>query len=149
MRYYSFTNFMLSSIQQGIQPAHCVADMFIKYSDESRQRATLLDWATNHKTMICLNGGNAAGIRETYAQLETFGEALHLPFCNFHEDEQSLDSTMTCCGIVVPEYLYTAAGILRAPTASAGLAELSAAGIQLDGVEYQFAVFLNQFGLAK
>lgn len=149
MRYYSFTNFMLSSIQQGIQPAHCIADTFIKYADESRQRAVLLDWATNHKTMICLNGGNAAGIREIYAQLEQYGEALHLPYCKFHEDEQSLDATMTCCGIVVPEYLYESAAIIRGASSGAGLPDLTAAGFQLNGVEYQFAVFLNQFGLAK
>jgi hypothetical protein len=148
MRYYSFANFMLSSIQQGIQPAHCIADTFIKYSDESRQRAVLLDWATNHKTMICLNGGNAAGIRDCYTSLVEFGDALQLPYCKFHEDEQSLDSTMTCCGIVVPEYLYDAAGVLRA-SGDAGLSDLTNAGIALNGAEYNFAVFLNQFGLAK
>jgi hypothetical protein len=147
MRYYSFTNFMLSSIQQGIQPAHCIADTFIKYSDESRQRAVLLDWATNHKTMICLNGGNAQGIRDCYGMLEQFGEALQLPYCKFHEDEQSLDSTMTCCGIVVPEYIYESAAILR--SSSSPLSDLTAAGFMLNAAEHEFAVFLNQFGLAK
>lgn len=148
MRYYSFTNYYLSSIQQGIQPAHCIADTFIKYADESRQRAVLLDWAANHKTMICLNGGHAGGIREIYGQLEQFGEALQLPFCKFHEDEESLDSTMTCAGIVVPEYLYEAAQTIR-ESRGASIMDLMAAGVTLNEVEYDFAVFLNQFGLAK
>ena len=148
MRYYSFTNFYLSSIQIGIQSAHCIADTFIKYADESRQRAVLLDWAANHKTMICLNGGHASGIREAYAQLERFGEALQLPFCNFYEDEESLDSTMTCCGIVVPEYLYEAAQTIR-EARGATIVELVAAGVMLNADEYDFVTFLNQFGLAK
>jgi hypothetical protein len=147
MRYYTFTNFMLSSIQQGIQPAHCIHETFIKYSDESRQRAVLLDWATNHKTMICLNGGNAQGIRDCYTKVEELCTILQLPFCKFHEDEQSLDMTMTCCGLVVPEYIYEAASMLRTPGVT--MFDTVAAGITLNGAEYELATFLNQFGLAK
>lgn len=149
MRYYTFTNFMLSSIQQGIQPAHCIADTFIKYADESRQQAVLLDWATNYKTMICLNGGNAAGIREVYAKFEELCDTLQLPYCMFCEDEQSLDSTMTCCGLVVPAYIYDAAAVLRVGGPQGGLSDLFNAGVTLNGAEYELAVFLNQFGLAK
>lgn len=141
MRFYSFTNYYLSSIQQGIQPAHCIADMFIKYADESAERVALLDWATNHKTMICLNGGNAAVIRDTYEVLARLAGDLNLPFGYFHEDEQSLDGTMTCCGIIVPEYIYSASQYLRA-----GNEEID---VGLNDVEYQLAAFLPQFILAK
>lgn len=141
MRYYTFTHFMLSSIQQGIQPAHCVHETFIKYSDESVQRAALLDWAANHKTMICLNGGNSAGLREVYEALTRFGDALSLPYCKFHEDEQSLDGVMTCCGLVVPEYIYSACQYING-----GNEEID---VGLNEVEYELAAFLKQFGLAK
>lgn len=113
MRLYTFTNFYLSSIQQGIQPAHCIADMFVKYQDETTTRDVLFDWATNHKTLICLNGGNAAGIREIIAVLDEVAPTLGLPYGYFREDKQSLDETMTCCGIVVPEPIYTMAANLR------------------------------------
>lgn len=141
MRGYFFTNFYLSSIQQGIQPAHCIADMFVKYKDESVQRAVLLDWAANHKTMICLNGGNAAGIREIYDQLWELCSALQLPFDNFREDVQSLDGTMTCCGVIVPEHIYNAAAAVRAGD------EFAFSGLTPD--EKRLAELLNMFGLAK
>lgn len=149
MRFYSFTNFYLSSIQQGIQPAHCIADMFVKYADESPQRAMLYDWAGNHKTMVCLNGGNSAGIREIYDVLQELGTVLELPFCKFHEDEQSLDCTMTSCGIVVPQPVYEAAAELRTNTRSIvdiiGAAERGGLSIE----EVTLARFLNDFGLAR
>jgi hypothetical protein len=148
MRLYSFTNFYLSSIQQGIQPAHCISDLFVKYADESAERAVLLDWATNHKTMICLNGGNAAGIREIYANLTALGGAIQLPFVKFHEDAQSLDGALTSCAIVIPQPIYDAAATLRT-TKSAIDAVLQGVGGDLDENEMQLAYLLNEFGLAK
>lgn len=141
MRYYTFTNFMLSSIQQGIQPAHCIADTFIKYSQPSQERDYLLDWAVNHKTMICLNGGNADGIRQIYSRLHTLCGDLQLPYCMFREDQQSLDLTMTCCGLVVPAHIYEATAATRGgePVGVLGLTPT-----QLELVE-----FLLSFGLAK
>lgn len=142
MRLYTFTNFYLSSIQQGIQPAHCIADMFVKYADESEQRAMLFDWAANHKTMICLNGGNAAGIRELYDQLSAICATLQLPFGKFHEDDQSLDGTMTCCGVIVPEYIYEFAAEFRKNPDDIGVGGLTQ-------TEFELAMLLNHFGLAK
>jgi hypothetical protein len=147
MRFYSFTNFYLSSIQQGIQPAHCIADLFVKYADESPQRAALLDWAANHKTMICLNGGNAAGIKEVYEALHQVGTVLELPFGKFHEDEQSLDGTMTCCGIVVPQPIYDAAAAMR--TEPEYIAIMLDNGGDLSEDEVVLARLLNMYGLAK
>ena len=58
MRAYFFGNLYMSSIQQGIQAAHAVADMFIKYSNENEPNYhPLREWATDHKTMILLNAG--------------------------------------------------------------------------------------------
>lgn len=150
MRYYTFTNFMLSSIQQGIQPAHCVHETFVKYEEiAGPARDALWDWARNHKTMICLNGGNAQGIRDAYQQVLTFGEVLNLPYCKFLEDRDSLDCSMTCCGIVVPANIYEGAAVIRSTRDSSVLAELQLAGIALNSTEFAFAVWLNQFGLAK
>jgi len=59
MRAYFFGNMYLSSIQQGIQAAHVVTEMFTKYpiDHECIKFDDLNDWANNHKTMILLNGG--------------------------------------------------------------------------------------------
>lgn len=146
MRFYSFTNFYLSSIQQGIQPAHCVADMFVKYAAECTERTILLDWATNHKTMICLNGGNSEGVRFVYAELEKLGGAIQLPFVKFHEDQQSLDGALTSCAIIVPQSIYDAAAKLRASRDV--MSELGICA-DLSPEQRDLAYILNGYGLAK
>lgn len=114
MRAYTFTNFMLNSVAQGIQPGHCLVDIVRDYQKHPEgiacERAE--DWADNHKTMICLNGGNHANIKDIWAQLNEIGSILQLPYGSFHEDEDTLGGLMTCCGIIVPENIYTVA-VLR------------------------------------
>ena len=113
MRAYTFTNFMLNSVAQGIQPGHCLNDLLRNYQrnrPEGIARVIAEDWADNHKTMICLNGGNHAGIKFVWERLQEIGEILQLPYAKFHEDEDTLGGLMTCCGIIVPEEIYTIAG---------------------------------------
>ena len=108
MRLYTAGNYYLSSIQQGIQGAHVLGELFTKYGENTTGGGYYLyDWARNHKTMICLNGGNASALREFYALLQSPGNKL-LPYAKFHEDEQSLDNAMTCVGVVVPARIYEA-----------------------------------------
>lgn len=148
MRFYSFTNFYLSSVQQGIQPAHCIADLFVKYRSDTPDRAVLFDWAENHKTMICLGGVNAQGVREVFVQLCEIGDELGLPFGSFHEDQASLDGTMTCCGIVVPTHIYEAAANLRTARRDS-VTEIMAASDGLNNTELALADILNQYPLAR
>jgi len=114
MRAYTFTNFMLNSVAQGIQPGHCLTDILRDYQKDypasiACERAE--DWADNHKTMICLNGGNHANIKDIWAQLQELGSVLQLPYGKFNEDEDTLGGLMTCCGIIVPEEIYAVAAL--------------------------------------
>lgn len=111
MRLYTFGNFYLSSIQQGIQAAHLVADMFVDHQTPSIARDVLYDWAANHKTMISLNGGNHADITEKFLLIRRLGAELSLPVGSFSEDEMSLNRAMTCTGIVVPQRVYDFAAL--------------------------------------
>jgi hypothetical protein len=112
MRLYTAGNFYLSSIQQGIQGAHVLAELFTKYGENTTGGGySLFDWARNHKTMICLNGGNASSLREFYALLHS-SDNKYLPYAKFHEDEQSLDNAMTCVGVVVPARIYDAVWVM-------------------------------------
>ena len=43
MRAYFFGNMYLSSIQQGIQAAHCLGEMFLKYDADKVHRASASD----------------------------------------------------------------------------------------------------------
>lgn len=141
MRLYTFSNFYLSPIQIGIQTAHVVSELFAQYCrGEVVNARVLMDWTANHKTIICLNGGNNAGVLSTYERLEVIGERLRLPYAKFHEDEQSLGGIVTCCGIVVPQTIYDHATMLRATPEYIS---------QLTDHEEQLALLLNQYSLAR
>lgn len=111
MRLYSFVNVYLSSIQQGIQTAHLVHEIFMNYEYErSEERQMLVDWAKNHKTIITLNGGANQDILNVADFLAENCVSFSFPaaFGSFREDDYSLNGTMTCTGLVVPEYIYGA-----------------------------------------
>lgn len=158
MRAYFFCNYYLSSIQQGIQSAHCVADMFVKYSYQiGHQHIQLTDWATNHKTMVLLNGGNQKELLELYDFLNNPGNTL--PFHIFKEDEQSVNGCATCVGIVLPPSVYEAAAKVRSRDIT--IEQLRAFGyVRLDSneelCEYYYSDWsielierLNMYGLAR
>lgn len=113
MRYYGFGNYYLSSIQQGIQAAHCIADMFIKYELNVQRdcQQVLAEWARSHKTMVLLGGGNSDDLKYLHDEFEqNFNE---YPWASFREDTQSLNGAWTHVGIIVPEKVYELASYLR------------------------------------
>ena len=161
MRGYFFGNYYLSSIQQGIQAAHCTADMAMKYSshrgEDLESWQTYCDWAQHHKTMVLLNGGNQASLNE----LAWFFNSVDniFPWEQFFEDEQSLNGCLTCVGIILPERIYEAAVLIRSRTTEI----LKVKNEETDCVwissteteftlspwEYELIQRMNQCGLAK
>ena len=117
MRCYTFGNYYMSSIQQGIQAAHSTAGLFVKYDKNivpdyvTKQKLDLYDWAENHKTMVCLNGGNLQGLKDIETLFQEIGNKL--PWASFYEDEESLGSILTNIAIVTPEYIYGTAAKIR------------------------------------
>ena len=120
-RAYFFNNMYLSSIQQGIQAAHAVTEMAMKYypdlngeTDEADEM--FYDWATTHKTMILLNGGYAENLHDLYnfiqtgnanAPIETIDNgACPFPYAKFHESDAAMDGMLTSVGIVLPAKIY-------------------------------------------
>lgn len=138
-RFYGFGNYYLSSLQQGLQSAHCIADMFVKYRKENLPQETVYEWAQNHKTMVLLNGGNSLTLSEIhkfFIELKDLG--MDLPFSLFHEDEQSLNGALTYVGIVVPSEIYEFSAAIRC-------------GEKVpkdDDWQTKLALKLNEFGLA-
>ena len=105
MRAYFFGNMYLSSIQQGIQAAHCISDIFADHDDNftTESKMYLMDWAKNHKTMILLNGGFSEAIMEL---AEFFHDGTNpYPWGVFREANESLNRAVTCAGIVLPEFI--------------------------------------------
>lgn len=103
MRLYTFCNYYLSSIQNGIQTAHIVSELFA-YPQEPFNAFMIKDWAVNHKTIVVCNGGNQQSLNELK---EFFSNKDNLyPWTSFIEDEQSLNCATTAVGIILPPEVY-------------------------------------------
>lgn len=115
-RFYSFTNFYLSSIQKGIQTAHAISEMSVTdYGcKEDRPKIAYAKWATFDKTVIVLNGGNQSMLEVIFSIATEFANRHHLPVVKFHEDEQSLNGALTAVGIILPKDVYETASDIRA-----------------------------------
>ena len=123
MRAYFFVNSALSGIQKGIQVAHCVAELSQKYADiESyawmRKYFNIFhEWSRQHKTIIVLEGGFQADLREIWKILDSrkAGGEYEFPYPHaaFNEDEETMNGMMTCVGIILPERIYEAAKAVR------------------------------------
>lgn len=107
MRLYTFINAYLSQIQQGIQTAHIVHELFNKYKTDQflieAQGTMLNEWSREHKTIIVLNGGVDQQIEELMQILDKY----EFPFEQFVEDE-GLCKARTGCGVVLPDWIYEA-----------------------------------------
>lgn len=148
MRAYFFGNMYLSSIQQGIQAAHVVAEMFTKYPAESHQRSILDHWATDHKTMVLLNAGYGEEIHSLVNFFNTTDNPL--PWAHFHEGKDALDGALTCVGIILPEEFYEGAKELKTFGTSLLAQENGPNYAKLQNVwEWTFVSRLNNYGLAK
>lgn len=105
-RFYGFGNYYLSSIQQGIQAAHVVGEMFVQNSFNEEKMNAVFNWAKNDKTIVLLNGGNSQSIAEIYQFFTLLSNEMNYPFAKFYEDQQSLNGALTCVGIILPKHVY-------------------------------------------
>lgn len=104
MRLYTFINYYLSSIQQGIQSAHIVSELMHK-SWEPDLAYMIKDWAQNHKTIIVCNGGNNESIENLARFFQIVADEKY-PYTTFCEDQNSLCGALTGVGIILPEEIY-------------------------------------------
>lgn len=121
LRSYTFTNFYLSSIQQGIQPAHAQTLLMRKYLTIDGEDSTyssmkmkdmVLEWSPSPLT-ICLNGGNNKALVEFE---ETLKKNSDIPWASFREDDESLGGILTCVAIIVDKDIYEdAVGMIKKP----------------------------------
>lgn len=154
MRAYFFGNMYLSSIQQGIQSAHVVSELFIKYSDPNKPNYhPLHEWANNHKTMVLLNAGYSEELRSLH---KFFNESDNpYPWAQFHESKQALDSAFTCIGIILPKRIYNTSKVCREKRWNLFLLKFGVLGkllglsTNLSTWEAELINKLNKYGLAK
>ena len=118
MRAYFFNNMYLSSIQQGIQAAHAVTEMAVRYQrcgDGFTPAGTMFyQWAEHHKTMILLNGGYASNLQDLYDFIHAgLVNEKSYPYAKFHESEDAMGGMLTSVGVVLPEKIYKGAEAVR------------------------------------
>jgi hypothetical protein len=166
MRFYGFGNYYLSSLQQGLQAGHTIAELFVKHNHfdvhpamgkpvsesidayENLAKADMvLEWASDHKTMVLLNGGNSADLAELYTFFNTAENPF--PFAKFHEDEQSLNGALTYVGIILPARIYDLSAKMRALPAEGQTFEELLVLEKCTSFENELIYKLNQFGLAR
>jgi hypothetical protein len=104
LRLYTFINFYLSSIQQGIQSAHIVSELFMKYKFSSQTCALHIDeWAAVNKTIIVCNGGGTADLKAGIA----VAGATPYAWAPFYESGDCLSGALTGFGIILPEVIFS------------------------------------------
>lgn len=111
MRFYGIGNMYLSSIQQGIQAAHVIANISanILHSDANKNTLIFKEWAANFKTIVLLNGGGCRDIETVYSQIFA---RTGLPSAAFFEDE-TLNYSCTAAGIIVPTAIVRMIELIR------------------------------------
>ncbi len=107
MRFYAFGNMYLSSIQQGIQAAHVIGNMAVKYTKNSMFHT----WARDHKTIILLNGGMGLNLAMLVNHLQDDDNPYEWAY--FCESTDALDGALTSVGIILPEEVYEQAAEMR------------------------------------
>ena len=158
MRAYFFGNMYLSSIQQGIQAAHVVGELIVKYTPipariRSKQWGPLMEWASDHKTMVLLNAGYSEEIRNLVHFFET--EDNPYPWHFFKEGKDALDGALTCVGIILPERIYETGKICREENWAPALLQNGILGqskglpTDLTDWECELILKLGQYGLEK
>lgn len=160
MRAYFFGNMYLSSIQQGIQAAHALHEMFVRFPERKQDGGWYLwEWATNHKTMILLNAGYGEEIRDLMLFFNNHRNPY--PWAEFNEAPEALDGALTTIGIILPEEIYCVAREIReCPEVydkivdNGGLTTYvnedgDVTQVTLDKWQFKLAARLNRYGMAK
>lgn len=165
LRLYSFVNFYLSSIQQGIQTGHAAVDLVRKYSDRQypmpngefpkwKDIELVEDWADNHKTFVILNGGANIDMQNVL----DLTAASDFPWEVFLEDHNALGGggIMTCVAVVLPDWIFNLRPEknIHDETYYSWTRQLNDGGVIIYSVgpkdaEYEFVKMLKSKGLAR
>ena len=154
LRLYSLVNFYISGMHVGIQTGHAAVDLVRKYSSildlqggriTEQQMELVTEWADNHKTFICLNGGDSGSVTAAASILDESG----FPWVEFREP--GLDNAQTCVAVVLPECIFGAQRIF--PPDGSVIYQCDVDGIQktYDATHEHFALIslIRGCGLAR
>jgi hypothetical protein len=107
----------LSGAQIGIQTAHVVAELFRKY--DYPENIALTNWASEYKTIICLNGGDNISMMNNLLMFEK----MNYPVVPFFES--GLGDVLTAYGVILPEEIYEKASEIRKAKTEGQIAKIA------------------------
>ena len=93
-------NGYISPLQHGLQAAHVVTRMFIKYDRDFEEKQMIFEWGDS-PTKWLLDGGYQERLEEVYAILQILSDKIYLPYAKFHEEVPALNGALTSVGFVV------------------------------------------------
>lgn len=95
LRMYGFVPYQLTGIQSGIQMLHAIVEYGLLYGDTPQY----VEWATNHKTVILLDGGTTNDVGEELGSLNMIKGVLSasdIPHAFFREPDLQNALTAVC-----------------------------------------------------
>lgn len=154
LRLYSFCNFYMNSISQGIQTAHVVGRMAKFYrqrdSDEAKLFWQWLEEGQDNETIIICNGGMGADISEAYYKYADILSKSGIPSQIFYEEVRAFgtkEPSPTCWACVLPAEVYSARSLLD----TLGNQRFSDGNVRYDYNHplFDFLSYKNKCGLAQ
>ena len=94
---YVFTHAYLNTMQQGIQAAHTVSELYTQ-NFETVMFEDVMDWGMSHKTLKILNGGTGDAYLTAMHTLEELAIKHTIPFAVFREPDNNNSPTF---GVVI------------------------------------------------
>lgn len=150
MRLYTLTHAILSPIQQGIQSSHAAAELVPKYHTfhDATVFPMIMDYLTNHKTVIALNGGMSSSLQE-FEQWIAHDVDFYFPWVSFREDRETAENMLTSIAILVPTYVCDAIDLYRSfsRTATGNNPSCGMTGLSAD--EFELVQRLSRLSLAR
>lgn len=114
MKLYTFVaGGYLSDKKNGIQSTHVLGEMISSFDKDSIEFKSIIEWSTDHKTIVVLNAFDSKGVAEAYRKLTSYTHSLGFPIVKFNESKDSLCGALTACGIIVSEVVCTAVQLYR------------------------------------
>lgn len=108
LKAFLFAHTALKPICNGVQNAHSLAEMFVKYSDEpSSKRDMLRDWARNHKTIVMRDGGDSHNLARINYILEQISPIANIPYASFCESDSYMEGILTSVGFIMDKNVAT------------------------------------------
>lgn len=136
---YIFTHQYLNTIQQGIQSAHVIAELFTynKISGREDHLKKVYDWAWDYKTIRILNAGAGGIFDDRYTRFLELASEYNLPAVYFMEPD--INNMMTAFGLIM-----TVDAIARIETEQKNMERL-----EIDPETHPIIEFLKEMNSAR